>query len=252
MVYVRPKKHLGQHFLTDANIARKIAASVPEVSSLPLLEIGPGKGILTEYLLDAFGKNFYAVEIDPEAAAVLKERFPELGERLITGDFLTLPLEELFPHQVGLAGNLPYNISSQIFFRLLDHYSRIPFMVCMVQKEVAERIASPGGNKDYGILSVLLQAYYTVEYLFTVNEKVFSPPPKVKSAVIRLIRKETLPGCDFGKLKNLVKAAFNQRRKMLRNSLSAYPELLENFPSVAELRPENLSVEDFISLAQAL
>ncbi len=252
MVYVRPKKFLGQHFLTDANIARKIAVSVPNVSSLPLLEIGPGKGILTEYLLDAFGKNFYAVEIDPEATAVLKERFPELGERLIIGDFLMLPLEELFPHQFGLVGNLPYNISSQIFFRLLDHYHKIPFMVCMVQKEVAERIASPGGNKDYGILSVLLQAYYSVEYLFTVNEKVFSPPPKVKSAVIRLIRKETLPGCDYGKLKNLVKTAFNQRRKMLRNSLSAYSGLLERFPAVAELRPENLSVEDFISLAQAL
>lgn len=252
MVYVRPKKYLGQHFLTDANIARKIAVSVPNVSSLPLLEIGPGKGILTEYLLDAFGKNFYAVEIDPEAVVVLKERFPELGERLINADFLTLPLDDLFPDQVGLAGNLPYNISSQIFFRLLDYYKKIPFMVCMVQKEVAERIASPGGNKEYGILSVLLQAYFSVEYLFTVSEKVFTPPPKVKSAVIRLIRKKNLPGCDFEKLRHLVKTAFNQRRKMLRNSLSAYSGLLERFPAVAELRPENLSVEDFISLAQAL
>ncbi len=252
MVYVRPKKHLGQHFLTDANIARKIAASVPCISSLPLLEIGPGKGILTEYLLHAFGENFYAVEIDPEAAVVLKERFPELGERLITGDFLSLSLEDLFPFQVGLAGNLPYNISSQIFFRLLDYYNKIPFMVCMVQKEVAERIASPGGDKDYGILSVLLQAHYSVEYLFTVGEHVFFPPPKVKSAVIRLMRKETLPDCDFWKLKNIVKAAFNQRRKMLRNSLSGYPELLKKFPGIAELRPENLSVEDFIILAQAL
>lgn len=252
MVYVRPKKYLGQHFLTDANIARKIAVSVPNVSSLPLLEIGPGKGILTEYLLDAFGKNFYAVEIDPEAVVVLKERFPELGERLINADFLTLPLDDLFPDQVGLAGNLPYNISSQIFFRLLDYYKKIPFMVCMVQKEVAERIASPGGNKEYGILSVLLQAYFSVEYLFTVNEKVFTPPPRVKSAVIRLIRKKNLPDCDFEKLRHLVKTAFNQRRKMLRNSLSAYSGLLERFPAVAELRPENLSVEDFISLAQAL
>ena len=178
--------------------------------------------------------------------------FPELGERLITGDFLSLSLEDLFPFQVGLAGNLPYNISSQIFFRLLDYYNKIPFMVCMVQKEVAERIASPGGDKDYGILSVLLQAYYLVEYLFTVGEHVFFPPPKVKSAVIRLMRKETLPDCDFWKLKNIVKAAFNQRRKMLRNSLSGYPELLQKFPGIAELRPENLSVEDFIILAQAL
>ncbi len=249
MSVVRPKKNLGQHFLTDQNIARKIVDSLgPEIPDV--LEIGPGTGVLTQYLLQRNEINLHVIEIDRESVAYLKQHFPQLIN-IYEEDFLKAGIENWFSEKFNIIGNFPYNISSQIFFRILTVRNRVPEVVGMVQKEVAERIASKHGTKSYGILSVLLQAFYNIEYLFTVGEHVFLPPPKVKSAVIRLKRNsvESLP-CDEKLFTSVVKAAFNQRRKMLRNSLrNICGEVPEKF---AEKRPEQLSVSDFIEITQLI
>lgn len=249
MSVVRPKKNLGQHFLTDQNIARKIVDSlgteIPDV-----LEIGPGTGVLTQYLLQRNEINLHVIEIDRESVAYLKQQFPQLIN-IYEEDFLKAGIENRFSEKFNIIGNFPYNISSQIFFRILAVRNRVPEVVGMIQKEVAERIASKHGTKNYGILSVLLQAFYNIEYLFTVSEHVFLPPPKVKSAVVRLKRNnvESLP-CDEKLFTSVVKAAFNQRRKMLRNSLrNICEEVPEKF---AEKRPEQLSVSDFIEITQLI
>ncbi|MEN8116014.1 MAG: 16S rRNA (adenine(1518)-N(6)/adenine(1519)-N(6))-dimethyltransferase RsmA [Bacteroidota bacterium] len=249
MSIVRPKKKLGQHFLTDQNIARKIVDSlgtqVPDV-----LEIGPGMGVLTQYLLERPELNVHVVEIDGESVEYLKHNFSEL-KYIWQEDFLKSDIATKFENNFSIIGNFPYNISSQIFFKVLELRKRVPEVVGMIQKEVAERIASRHGNKSYGILSVLLQTYFDIEYLFTVTESVFNPPPKVKSAVIRLKRNGVaeLP-CNEALFVRVVKKAFNLRRKMLRNSLK---DICLNLPGeFAEKRPEQLSVEDFIRLTCAI
>ena len=245
MSFVRPKKNLGQHFLTDQNIARKIVDSLgPDVQDV--LEIGPGMGVLTQYLLERPELNVHVVEIDKESVDYLKSHFTQL-KHIWSEDFLKADIASRFTDKFNVIGNFPYNISSQIFFRILEYRNRIPETVGMIQKEVAERIAAPHGSKVYGILSVLLQAFFDIEYLFTVSENVFNPPPKVKSAVVRLRRNQLseLP-CSEQLFVQVVKAAFNQRRKMLRNSLR---EICEMLPAAyAEKRPEQLSVNDFILL----
>lgn len=245
MNFVKPKKNLGQHFLIDLNIARKIVDSLSSAAP-DILEIGPGTGVLTQFLLTRSDINLQVIEIDRESVAYLRQNFPELNN-IWSEDFLKSAIGEKFEGNFSVIGNFPYNISSQIFFRVLELRNRIPEVVGMVQKEVAERIASKHGNKTYGILSVILQAFYDIEYLFTVSEHVFQPPPKVKSAVIRLTRnKVTELPCSEAFFIEVVKAAFNLRRKMLRNSLKAICEKLpEKF---AEKRPEQLSVDDFIEL----
>lgn len=300
---VRPKKALGQHFLTDLSVAQKIAdALVVEAdavdgaaseagvdpaahatAAMPVLEIGPGMGVLSQYLLERGDIDLKMIEIDRESVDYLLVHFPKAAGRVIEGDFLKMNLSYFFPPETAASGsdssakgkghdaatgtfavigNFPYNISSQIFFRIIDHKDSIPQVVCMIQKEVAERIAEKPGSKTYGILSVLLQAWYDIEYLFTVGEGAFNPPPKVKSAVIRLRRNSrTDLGCDEKLFKTIVKTAFNQRRKTLRNSLKPLvsdkasregwtAEQTAGFLSnpVFELRPERLGVEDFISL----
>lgn len=295
---VRPKKALGQHFLTDLSVAQKIAdalavsggagigpsGSTPAAENvvpaggarqadaedmggpLPVLEIGPGMGVLSQYLLEREDIDLRMIEIDRESVDYLLVHFPKAAGRVIEGDFLKMDLRYFFPGTFAVIGNFPYNISSQIFFRIIDHKDSIPQVVCMIQKEVAERIAEKPGSKTYGILSVLLQAWYDIEYLFTVGEGAFNPPPKVKSAVIRLRRNSrTSLGCDERLFKNIVKTGFNQRRKTLRNSLKPIvadkaarekwtEEQTAEFLSdpVFELRPEKLSVEDFISLTLKL
>lgn len=245
--FVRPKKALGQHFLNDRNIARKIADSITD-ENIPLLEIGPGTGMLTQFLLER--KNpLKVIEIDDESVEYLKRNLQKLNEKyIISGDFLKTELRQIFPAEFGVVGNFPYNISSQILFRVLENREQIPLLCGMFQLEVAQRIASGHGNKQYGILSVLLQAYYNVNLLFAVAENVFTPPPKVRSAVILLTRKvEEPPITDYSLFVKIVKAAFNQRRKMLRNSLSAaFPGTI-SFSS-QNLRPEQLSVNDFVKL----
>ena len=262
---VRAKKSLGQHFLTDLSIAKKIADSlVPEGASdtnpADVLEVGPGMGVLSQYLLERSDISLKMVEIDRESVDYLLQNFPKAYGRLLEADFLKLKLESFFSGDFCVIGNFPYNISSQIFFRILDYKDRIPQVVCMIQKEVAERIAEKPGTKTYGILSVLLQAWYDIEYLFTVGEGAFNPPPKVKSAVIRLMRNSrTSLGCDEAMFKTVVKTSFNQRRKTLRNSLK--PLIAAKNPDEAaalladpilDLRPERLGVEDFISLTREL
>lgn len=293
---VRAKKALGQHFLTDQNIAKSIVAALQlpaaggkavssegkvnaEVASVPsvqltteqparmkVLEIGPGMGVLSQYLLQRQDVDLRMIEIDDESVEYLESHFPQAHGRVIFGDFLKLDIDELFSEEFHVIGNFPYNISSQIFFRIIDYRNRIPQTVCMIQKEVAERIAEKPGSKTYGILSVLLQAWYDIEYLFTVGSGAFAPPPKVQSAVIKLTRnRRTSLGCDENAFKNIVKTAFGQRRKTLRNSLKPIiaakatkegwdTEALTSFTSapVFELRPERLSVEDFIGLTNLL
>lgn len=233
-------------------IAQRIAETVSDYMRLPVLEVGPGMGVLTRFLLDA-GHNLSVVEIDSESVAYLEEHFPELNGKIIAGDFLKLDLGELFPTEFCVIGNYPYNISSQIFFKLLDFKDKIPCCTGMLQKEVAERLAAPPGSKTYGILSVLLQAWFDVEYLFTVSETVFDPPPKVKSGVIRVTRnKRTSLGCDEKLFKTVVKTTFNQRRKTLRNSIK--PILGKECPDynlpLFNKRPEQLSVEQFVELTE--
>lgn len=248
MIKVRPKKQLGQHFLRDENIAAKIVDSL-DFSLNKVVEVGPGMGVLTKYLLQKPAIDLYLVEIDGESVEYLLNEFPEIATRIYREDFLKMDLNRLFAGKFSVIGNFPYNISSQIFFKILETRQQVSEVVCMVQKEVAERISSKHGNKSYGILSVLLQAFYNIEYLFTVHEHVFVPPPKVKSAVIRLQRNHTESlGCDEKLFVRIVKAAFNQRRKMLRNSLKDFGENLP--PEMAEKRPEQLTVEDFVELTK--
>lgn len=251
MGLVKPKKFLGQHFLKDLSIAKDIADTVDECPGLPILEVGPGMGVLTQLLMEK-GREVKVVELDFESVAYLRENFPALEGNIIEDDFLKLKLEKLFDGRpFVLTGNYPYNISSQIFFKMLDYKDLIPCCTGMIQKEVAERIAAGPGSKTYGILSILIQAWYKVEYLFTVHEHVFNPPPKVKSAVIRMTRNETKElGCNERLFKLIVKTTFNQRRKTLRNSISSILEKgnpLSNDP-VFNKRPEQLSVQEFIEL----
>ena len=251
MKLVKPKKFLGQHFLKDLQVAKDIADTVDACPDIPILEVGPGMGVLTQYLLPK-GRPTKVVELDFESVAYLHENFSELGDNIIEQDFLRMDLNDLFEGQpFVLTGNYPYNISSQIFFKMLDYKNLIPCCTGMIQKEVAERIAAKPGKKTYGILSVLIQAWYHVEYLFTVDEHVFNPPPKVKSAVIRMTRNETQDlGCNEKLFKQIVKTTFNQRRKTLRNSIS--PILDKANPLSADpifnKRPEQLSVQEFIEL----
>ncbi len=249
---VTPKKSLGQHFLKDQNIARAIAESLDVKSPTQVLEVGPGMGVLTQYLLQNELVDLKVVELDKESVDYLNENFPALHGRILAEDFLKLDLNKLYPEgDFFVIGNYPYNISSQIFFKVLDYRDRIPVCSGMIQKEVAERMASKPGCKAYGILSVLLQAFYDIEYLFTVHEHVFDPPPKVKSAVIRMKRNGVSSlGCDEKLFVRVVKTSFNQRRKMLRNSLQ--PILGKDNPVLSDgvftKRPEQLSVSDFVEL----
>ena len=266
MSEVRPKKALGQHFLTDLSVSRRIADSLLAEERTDVLEVGPGMGVLTRFLLERPEIALRAVEIDRESVDYLLMHYPELNGALIEADFLRLRLENFFPGNFFVIGNFPYNISSQIFFKILDYRERVPQVVCMIQKEVAERIAEKPGSKTYGILSVLLQAWYDIEFLFTVGPGAFNPPPKVQSAVIRLRRngRTSLP-CDEALFKTVVKTAFNQRRKTLRNSLKPLiadkasreqwdAETLSAFVSrpVFDLRPERLGVEEFVDLTLSL
>lgn len=254
MSKVKPKKHLGQHFLTDKNIAQKIAKTLQLDSYNKILEIGPGMGVMTKYLLQVAHKDIYVIEIDAESVIYLQKEFPELEGKIIAGDFLKLDLKSLFDgNQWGITGNFPYNISTQIVFKVLENRDLVPEFSGMFQKEVSERITAKHGNKTYGILSVLVQTYYHTEYLFTVSEQVFNPPPKVKSGVIRLTRKEKFPDISYEYFKKLVKTAFNQRRKTLRNSLKSY-NLSDNLKQarIFAQRPEQLSPEEFVELAQMI
>lgn len=261
MQKVHAKKALGQHFLKDLEIARKIAdtiqpSSLPEEArkwgELPVVEVGPGMGVLSQFLLEN-GREVKAVELDSESVEFLRKVFPKLN--VVEGDFLKMDLDSLFPGEIALIGNYPYNISSQIFFKVLDNLEKIPVVAGMLQKEVGQRICSKPGSKIYGILSVLLQAWYDCEYLFDVAPGVFSPPPKVTSCVIRLTRNSrTELGCDAKLFKTVVKTSFGQRRKTLRNSLASLIPV--NSPiwqdPILSRRPETLSVEEFISLTQKL
>ena len=245
---VRPKKHLGQHFLTDRNIARNIVDSLSKDAPCRILEIGPGTGILSRLLLDLPEREVKFAEIDGESVTFLEEQFPAIRGKILHGDVLRISLDTIWSQPFALIGNFPYNISSQLFFMVLDHRNLVPEVVCMIQKEVARRIASPPGSREYGILSVLLQTYYNITYLFTVPPQVFSPPPKVQSAVIRLVRNERdrLP-CDEALFVKVVKKAFNQRRKVMRNSLKDMLRPGTDHPLLS-MRPEQLGVEAFIEL----
>ncbi|RGM48878.1 MULTISPECIES: 16S rRNA (adenine(1518)-N(6)/adenine(1519)-N(6))-dimethyltransferase RsmA [Bacteroides] len=251
MRLVKPKKFLGQHFLKDLKVAQDIADTVDACPELPILEVGPGMGVLTQFLLPK-ERQVKVVEVDYESVAYLREAYPQLEENIIEDDFLKMNLHRLFDDQpFVLTGNYPYNISSQIFFKMLENKELIPCCTGMIQKEVAERIAAAPGSKTYGILSVLIQAWYDVEYLFTVHEHVFNPPPKVKSAVIRMTRNDKLQlGCNERLFKQVVKTTFNQRRKTLRNSIK--PILGKDCPLTEDIifnkRPEQLSVQEFVEL----
>ena len=251
MKLVKPKKFLGQHFLKDLKVAQDIADTVDTFPELPILEVGPGMGVLTQFLVKK-ERLVKVVEVDYESVAYLREAYPSLEDNIIEDDFLKMNLQRLFGgHPFALTGNYPYNISSQIFFKMLDNKDLIPCCTGMIQKEVAERIAAGPGSKTYGILSVLIQAWYRVEYLFTESEHVFNPPPKVKSAVIRMTRNEVQDlGCDPKLFKQVVKTTFNQRRKTLRNSIK--PILGKDCPLTEDAlfnkRPEQLSVQEFIDL----
>ena len=254
MKLVKPKKNLGQHFLTDLSIAKRIADTVDACPEIPVLEIGPGMGVLTQYLVEK-PRVVKAVEIDAESVAYLYERFPKLHENILGEDFLQMDLTQIFDgKQFVLTGNYPYDISSQIFFKMLDYKDLIPCCTGMIQREVALRMAAAPGSKAYGILSVLIQAWYDVEYLFTVDENVFNPPPKVKSAVIRMTRNDVTDiGCDEQLFKRVVKTVFNQRRKMLRVSLR---QIFNNGKptdgfyeqNIMTKRPEQLSIPQFVEL----
>ncbi len=255
MKQVRPKKNLGQHFLTDLSIAKRIADTVDACPSLPVLEVGPGMGVMTQFLAEK-PRPLKVVEIDRESVDYLNERFARLRDNIIGEDFLRMDLRTLFDGgQFVLTGNYPYDISSQIFFKMLDNRDLIPCCTGMIQHEVAVRMASQPGNKQYGILSVLIQAWYDVEYLFTVEPSVFNPPPKVQSAVIRMTRNEVQHlGCDEQLFKRVVKTTFNQRRKMLRVSLRqifdaqhpASPDFFQQ--EIMTRRPEQLTIPQFVEL----
>ena len=254
MKQVRPKKNLGQHFLTDLNVAKAIADTVDACPEIPVLEVGPGMGVLTQYLTQK-ERPVKVVEIDRESVEYLNEAYPMLRDNILGEDFLRMDLSKIFEgRQFVLTGNYPYDISSQIFFKMLDNRDLIPCCTGMIQREVALRMASQPGNKQYGILSVLIQAWYDVEYLFTVDEHVFNPPPKVKSAVIRMTRNSVEKlGCDEALFKRVVKTVFNQRRKMLRVSLRQIFGGLDSKDSffaneIMTKRPEQLTIEQFVDL----
>ena len=253
MQKVRAKKNLGQHFLTNQGVAARIANGFTESAPTVILEIGPGMGILTRHLLNRPNADVRVVEIDHESVCFLMAEMPELNGRIIEGDFLKLDLPSMFGQPISVAGNFPYNISSQILFKILENRQMISQMVGMFQKEVAERVASKPGSKVYGILSVLLQAYYNIDYLFTVNENEFDPPPKVKSGVIRLTRNNVdhLP-CDEQLFVKIVKTSFNQRRKTLSNSLKPILNDLRCDLPVFRQRPEQLSVDEFVGLTNTI
>ena len=260
-MYVKAKKSLGQHFLKDLDIAQKIAETIEtqelpegakEWGDIPVLEVGPGMGVLSQFLMKS-GRTVKAVELDTESVEFLHKVYPDLN--VIEADFLKMNLDEVYPSEFALIGNYPYNISSQIFFKVLDYKEKIPVVAGMLQKEVAQRICSAPGSKVYGILSVLLQAWYDCQYLFDVQPGVFAPPPKVTSGVIRLVRNTRKElGCDEKLFKNVVKTSFGQRRKTLRNSLAGLIPLNSSLwqEPIMSRRPETLSVEEFITLTKAL
>lgn len=248
---VRPKKSLGQHFLKDLSVASRISDTVDSCPSIPILELGPGMGVLTQYLMQK-ERELKVVEIDLESVEYLHSHYPSLRDNILGADFLKMDLSSVFEGRpFVLTGNYPYNISSQIFFKMLDYKDYIPCCTGMIQKEVAERLAASPGGKIYGVLSILIQAWYDVEYLFTVDEHVFDPPPKVKSAVIRLTRNDNVSlGCDERLFRRIVKTVFTMRRKMLRNGMkqivgSDAPMLSD---PLFNKRPEQLSISDFIDL----
>ena len=251
---IRPKKSLGQHFLKDFSVAERIAETVSLFPDLPVLEVGPGTGVLTQFLLRD-KRDLTVVELDSESVEYLNKHYSELEGRIIEEDFLKLDLNSLFPSPFCVIGNYPYNISSQIFFKVLDYKDKIPCCSGMLQKEVAERLASKPGKKAYGIITVLLNVWYDIEYLFTVEPEVFDPPPKVRSAVIRMTRNNrTELECNEALFKTVVKTAFNQRRKTMRNSLKSLlgkeNEIFKD--SIFDKRPEQLSVEEFINLTNQI
>lgn len=255
MSLVRAKKHLGQHFLTDKNIAQKIVNSLQSIQLYDkVLEVGPGMGVLSDFLLEKSEYQTYLIDIDTESFLFLQKKYPTLGDKLINADFLNLDFKSVFPSAFAIIGNFPYNISSQILFKILDNHNQVPEVVGMFQKEVAERIVAKPGNKQYGILSVFLQAYYKCEYLFTVKAGVFNPPPKVLSAVIRLSRNEVAQlDCNEKLFWQVVKAGFNQRRKTLSNALQTIiGKENQDEQKIWTLRAEQLSVADFVSLTQTI
>jgi len=255
MTDVRAKKHLGQHFLKDEQIAQNIVKGlIHKERYKKVLEVGPGMGVLTKYLLNVSSFETTIIDIDRESIAYLQKQFPQLENRIISGDFLHLDFSKYFTEPFAVIGNFPYNISTEILFKVLDNRNQVPEVVGMFQKEVAERIASKPGNKVYGIVSVLLQAFYDIDYLFTVDEHVFNPPPKVKSGVIRLTRNSTQQlDCNEKLFVRVVKAGFGQRRKMLRNGLRQFkfkPEFISN--RFLTERAERLSVKDFVELTNMI
>ncbi|MDD3188898.1 MAG: 16S rRNA (adenine(1518)-N(6)/adenine(1519)-N(6))-dimethyltransferase RsmA [Fermentimonas sp.] len=254
MFQVKAKKNFGQHFLKDNEIANRIASTLDGYPTLPVLEVGAGTGMLTKHLIEK-EKDLTVVEIDYESIAYLKEHFPQLKGRIVQHDFLKLDLSKIYNGNFCIIGNYPYNISSQIFFKVLDYKENIPCVSGMIQKEVAERMIASPGNKTYGILSVLLQVWYDIEYLFTVNEQAFIPPPKVKSAVVRLTRNNRKQlNCNEKLFKKVVKASFNQRRKMIRNSIKSLLTEDSSLPDdpIMTKRPEQLSIEQFEQLTNLL
>ena len=254
MIYVKPKKHLGQHFLNDKGIASAIVDALDEKTE-HLLEIGPGTGVLTDFIIQKDILDFKIIEIDRESVGFLNEKYPDLKNQLVLGDFLKLDLNELFSEKYSIVGNFPYNISSQILFKVWEQRQQVNEVVGMFQKEVAMRVAAPPGSKTYGILSVLLQAYYDIDYLFTVDEDVFTPPPKVKSGVIRLRRNAVIQlDCNEKFFKTVIKTAFNQRRKTISNSLKSlgFKDHLDELAHLAKQRPEQLSVAEFIEITKVL
>ena len=252
---VRPKKFLGQHFLKDQNIAAKIVESLLLTGGKnSVLEIGPGTGVLTRLLAAKSEIDLRLIEIDRESVAYLREHYPQLKDKIVEGDFLELGVDQIFSGEFKIIGNFPYNISSQIFFKVLEHHNQVTQVVCMLQKEVADRMAEKEGSKTYGILSVLLQAYYHIEYLFKVSPGVFHPPPKVMSAVIRLTRNSRSQlGCDEALFKKVVKQSFQNRRKTLRNALKALTLEASIYAlPLMDQRAEQLSVDQFVSLTQLI
>ena len=246
---VKPKKQLGQHFLNDKRIAQNIVESLNAETANAVLEIGPGMGVLTEMLLEKYGAKLYAAEVDKESVDYLSEHLPSLSERLLNVDILKHDLNQIETENLAIIGNFPYNISSQIFFRVLDYRNSISEVVGMVQREVAQRICEPPGSRTYGILSVLLQAYFDIKYLFTVSEGVFTPPPKVKSAVIRLTRNQTVKlECNEELFLKVVKGGFNQRRKTLRNSIKSAFNVAGIEHPLLDKRAEQLGVNEFVEL----
>lgn len=255
MQKIKAKKHLGQHFLKDLDIAKSIVDALTLTEQYnTVLEVGPGMGVLTQFLIENKNYETFPVDVDRESIGFLAEKYPDLKGKIIYGDFLKMNLNDVAKNNAfAVIGNFPYNISSQILFKVLDYKNQIPEVVGMFQKEVAERVAAPPGSKTYGITSVLLQAFYDIEYLFTVGAEVFDPPPKVESAVIRLIRNETQHlNCDEKHFKQIVKMAFNQRRKMLRKSLKSLLNETNKDHEMLTKRPEQLSVEEFVFLTNLI